>query len=122
MRRDALGMLEDIREAAGFIAADTSALTAQDFARDRRARQLVERNFEIIGEAVNRLSRHAPAVAERITAHRQIVNLRNALIHGYDVIDHPTLWQTVQTSLPVLLAEVEALIAEGAGGPQCADE
>lgn len=113
MRPDTLGTLEEIREAAGFIAADTAGMTAQEFAADRRTRQLVERNFEIIGEAVSRLSRHAPAVVERISAYRQIVGLRNALIHGYDVIDYPTLWRIVQDSLPVLVAEIERLIAEG---------
>ena len=115
MLRDTLGMLEDIHEAAGFIAADTAGMTAQSFEQDRRTRQLVERNFEIIGEAVNRLSRHAPSVVDRMTAYQHIVSLRNALIHGYDVIDHPTLWQTVQESLPVLRAEIEALINEPTG-------
>jgi uncharacterized protein with HEPN domain len=51
MRRDTLGMLEEIREAVGLIVADTAGMTAQAFADDRRTRQLVERNFEIIGEA-----------------------------------------------------------------------
>jgi uncharacterized protein with HEPN domain len=115
MRRDTAGALEEILEAAGFIAADTAGMTAKEFADDRRTRQLVERNFEIIGEAVNRLIRHAPAVVNRITAYRQIVGLRNALIHGYDLIDYPTLWRTVQDSLPVLVAEIEGLIDEGAG-------
>jgi len=91
MRRDVLGLLDDIREAARFIADDTKSMTFDAFARDRRARQLVERNFEIVGEAVLRLHRQAPAVAARITASRRIVDFRNALIHGYDVIDDATV-------------------------------
>ncbi len=110
MRRDTLGLLEDIRDAAQFIAEDTIGMTFDVFEGDRRTRQLVERNFEIIGEAVNRLHRHAPAVAEQISAHRQIVDFRNALINGYDVIDYPTVWRAVQESLPVLRAEVERLL------------
>ena len=87
-------------------------MTFDSFEGDRRTRQLVERNFEIIGEAVNRLQRHAPDVAERISASQRIVGFRNALIHGYDVIDYPTVWRTVQESLPVLRTEVEQLLRE----------
>ena len=93
MRRDLLGLLRDIHAAAQFIVDDTTGMTFDAFAADRRTRQLVERNFEIIGEAINRLRRHDPAVASRISGYNQIVSLRNALIHGYDVIDSSTLWK-----------------------------
>ena len=96
MRPDTLGLLEDIRDAARFIAEDTVGMTYDAFELDRRTRQLVERNFEIIGEAVNRLRRHAPAVAERISAYGQIIGLRNALIHGCDAIGYPTGWNLVE--------------------------
>ena len=121
MRRDTLGLLEDIRNAARFIAEDTAGITLDAFEGDRRTRQLVERNFEIIGEAVNRLRRHDPAIAAHISAHEQIVAFRNVLIHGYDVIDYPTVWRTVQESLPVLRAEVERVLREVEDiGPQAA--
>ena len=115
MRRETLGVLEDIRDSARFITEDTAGMSFESFLEDRRARQLVERNFEIIGEAVNRLRRHDPAVVERISAHGKIVGLRNALIHGYDVIDYPPVWLTVQESLPVLPAEVAQLLREAKG-------
>ena len=60
MPPDIIGTLEDILEAAGYIEVDTAGLTMEAFEEDRRTRQAVERNFEIIGEAVNRLRRHAP--------------------------------------------------------------
>jgi len=122
MRRDVVGLLEDIREAAGFIAEDTAGLSFEAFEQDRRVRQLVERNFEIIGEAVNRLRRHEPELVERISAYRQIIGFRNALIHGYDVIDYPTVWRAVQESLPVLRAEVDALLGEEVSGPSGAGQ
>ncbi len=112
MRRETLGLLEDIRDAAKFIVDDTAGVTFDGFIGDRRTRQLVERNFEIIGEAVNRLRRHDPTIVERISAYRQVVAFRNVLIHGYDVIDYPTVWLAVQDSLPVLRAEVEQLLRE----------
>jgi uncharacterized protein with HEPN domain len=74
--------------------------------------QLVERNFEIIGEAVSRIRRRDPDTVERISAYNQIVGLRNALIHGYDTVNYSTIWQTIQESLPVLQTEVEQLFME----------
>ncbi len=69
----------------------------------------------IIGEAVNRLRRHAPEVVEQISAANKIVGLRNVLIHGYDRIDNAALWFAVQESLPLLRAEVDALLRDAEG-------
>lgn len=112
MPPDIVGTLEQILEAAGFIEVDTAGMSFDEFSQDRRSRQAVERNFEIIGEAVNRLRRHAPEIAERISASQQIVGFRNQLIHGYDRIEFDTVWHAVQSTLPVLRAEVEALLRE----------
>ena len=117
MPPDTLGVLEDIRDAAHYIVDDTAGMAFAEFERDRRARQLVERNFEIIGEAVNRLRRHAPLIAEQITAHGKIVAFRNALIHGYDTIDYQAVWRAVQDALPILRAEVEQLLGEAGEDP-----
>lgn len=114
MQPDIVGTLEQIHEAAGYIEADTAGMTFEAFEADRRTRQLVERNFEIIGEAVNRLRRHAPEVVEQISASNKVVGLRSVLIHGYDRVDYAALWITVQASLPVLRAEVETLLSEAA--------
>jgi uncharacterized protein with HEPN domain len=81
----------------------------QDYKRDRLLRQAIERNFEIIGEAMSRLAHHDPEVAGRISKHRRIIDFRNVLIHGYDLIDHRIVWSTISEELPVLLAEVQAL-------------
>jgi uncharacterized protein with HEPN domain len=50
-------------------------------------RQAVERNFEIIGEAVGRLAKLDPDTSSRIGQYAQIIAFRNLLIHGYDLID-----------------------------------
>ena len=67
--------LEQIHEAAGYIEVDTAGLTFDAFMADRRTRQVVERNFEIIiGEAVNRLRRHAPdfGADQRLQSDRRV--------------------------------------------------
>ena len=102
----------DIRNAARFIAEDTTGHTFESFRGDRRVRPVVERNFEIIGEALRRLSREDPDVLTRITDYRRIIDVRNALIHGYDAINYPTVWSIIEEWLPVLLAEVEQLLRE----------
>lgn len=112
MPPDVPGTLEQIHEAAGYIEVDTAGMTFEAFEADRRTRQLVERNFEIIGEAVKRLRRHAPEVVEQISACNKIVGLRNVLIHGYDQVDYAAPWFAVRESLPVLRAEVETLLRE----------
>lgn len=107
-------LLEDIRDAAAFIREVARGKTLDDYRRERLLRQAIERNFEIIGEAVNRLAQHDPDTAGRITKHRRIVDFRNVLTHGYDLIDHRIVWSTIEEEVPVLLAEVEALL----GGPR----
>lgn len=112
MQPDVIGSLEDILEAIAFIEEDTSGLTRDEFLADRRARNLVERHFTVIGEAVTRLQRHAPDTAGRITGARQIVDFRNVVVHGYDVIDYRRVWNIVDRMLPVLQSEVERILAE----------
>ena len=73
-------------------------------------RQAIERNLEIIGEAIERIARLDPATASRISEHRQIVAFRNRLIHGYDLLDDDLVWSTVKSEVPVLLSEVEELL------------
>jgi uncharacterized protein with HEPN domain len=73
----------------------------------------VEREFEIIGEALNRLDRLAPATAAQITSLRRIVDFRNRIIHGYDSVDDIIVWRTTQQHLPVLKSEVDTLLREG---------
>ncbi len=104
-------LLEDIRDAASFVMGAAQGRTVDDYRSDRLLRQAVERNFEIIGEAVNRLAKLDPDSAARISKHRQIIAFRHVLIHGYDLIDHRIAWSTIAEELPVLLAEVERLLA-----------
>jgi uncharacterized protein with HEPN domain len=103
-------LLEDIRDAAAFIREATRGKTVGDYRRERLLRQAIERNFEIIGEAVNRLVQHDPATAARISKYRQIVDFRNVLTHGYDLVDHRVVWSAIDEEVPVLLAEVEGLL------------
>ena len=67
----------------------------------------IERQFEIIGEALNRLSRFDGGTASKITHCKRIISFRNILIHVYDLVDHNVVWDVVQKDLPTLFSEVE---------------
>lgn len=103
--------LNDVRDAADFILQQTRGLSANAYKADRLLRQAIERNFEIIGEAINRIRQGDPAVASQITDADRIVAFRNVLIHGYHLIDDDEVWRVIVNSLPILLREVEALLA-----------
>lgn len=73
-------------------------------------RSAVERQFEIVGEALNRLSRVDPETAALVPDLPRIVAFRNVLAHGYAVIDDALVWQVATRRLPDLRAVLERLI------------
>ena len=75
---------------------------------DKMLRRAVEREFEIIGEAMNRIDRLDSSI--NISSKYQIINMRNRVIHGYDKIDNEIIWGTIVRHLPKLKQEVEALL------------
>jgi len=88
----------------------TSAKTLSIYVSDRLVRQAVERNFEIIGEAINRLEKLDTALAERVGEVPRIVAFRNIIAHGYDVVDHQIVWYVIQQEVAPLLSRVETLL------------
>lgn len=108
-------LLEDMRRAAELINKFVAGKTLADYETDSMLRAAVERQFEIIGEALNRLIKTDPSIAARITGTPRIIAFRNILIHGYDLVDCEIVWDVIETHLPVLSKEVEALLAEEDG-------
>lgn len=86
--------------------------TFGDYEADRQFRRAVEREFEIIGEALSRLARVDAATADRIAELPRIVGFRNRIIHGYDTVDDATVWGVLEGHLPALLQHVESLLRE----------
>jgi len=70
----------------------------------------VERQLTIIGEALNRAKQVDPELVAQITDADGIIGLRNQLIHNYPHIDAERIWRIVEEDLPLLLAEVRALL------------
>ncbi len=78
------------------------------FEKDLKTRYAVERNIEIIGEAMNRILKTNPDF--EISNSRRIVDVRNRFIHGYDSLSIDILWGIITHHLPVLEKEVKELL------------
>lgn len=112
MKQKSPKWLEDIRASSAFILQASAAKTLQEYQSDPLLRAAIERHFEIIGEAMNRLARYDPEVAFRIGDYPRIISFRNVLIHGYDLIDHAQVWKVVREQVPVLLKQAESILQE----------
>ena len=102
--------LEDILIAIGEIDIffETLPKRYDVFVNSLLLRRGVERNIEIIGEAMNRILKTDSAIL--ITNARKIVDARNCVIHGYDTLTADILWSIVMNHLPLLKNEVEELL------------
>jgi len=78
------------------------------FVNNLLLRRGIERNIEIIGEAMNRILKADSTIS--ITNSRKIVDTRNYIIHGYDTLTVDILWSIVINHLPILKNEVEELL------------
>jgi uncharacterized protein with HEPN domain len=100
----------DIAESCDLIAQFTAGKTLADYQSDPLLRSGVERQFEIIGEALSQAIRHDPTVAELISNTSRIISFRNRLIHGYATVADTVVWGVLETNLPVLTREVKAFL------------
>lgn len=112
MRLEVRKLLEDVRQASNLILDFTCGKALADYESDVLLRSAVERQFEIIGEAVTRLSRLDPETADRLAGRKRIIAFRNVLIHGYDVVEDVVVWDVVEQDLPILKSEVDELLKE----------
>jgi uncharacterized protein with HEPN domain len=80
------------------------------FQGDLKTKRAVERNIEIIGEAVNRIVKFDAQV--QINHARKIIDTRNRIIHGYDAVSEEILWGIINRNLPELELEIKTLLEE----------
>ena len=104
--------LNDIDQACDLILTATAGHTLGEFESNRLLRSAVERNFEIIGEALGRLRKNDPAIAGRVPQCSAIISFRNLLIHGYDFIDNSRVWQIIESDVPQLRTQISMLLQE----------
>jgi len=87
--------------------------TPKEFSKyqnDLRTKRAVERNIEIIGEALSRILKRDETIV--ISNSRKIVDTRNRIIHGYDSVSDDVIWGIVIRHLPILQTEIQILLGE----------
>lgn len=109
MPPDARKYLWDALRAVSAFAQDK---TFGDYQNDVLLRSAVERQFEIVGEALAQLAKTDAALAARVADLPRIVAFRNILIHGYADVDHSLVWQVLTEKLPDLEITLRSLLAE----------
>jgi uncharacterized protein with HEPN domain len=78
-----------------------------DFQKNIISVRAVERDLTIIGEAINKIVQLKPDIS--ISGVKQIVGLRNLIVHAYDSIEPSVLWRILLKDIPVLKEEIEEL-------------
>lgn len=116
MRPESAALLWDALDAARSIRQFLDGVSREAYAADLMRRRAVEREFEIVGEALGKLRRIDPEVAARVPGLKDAVGLRNVLIHGYAEIIDERVYDTATGDLPLLVEALAALMAE-AGEP-----
>ncbi|WP_434438519.1 HepT-like ribonuclease domain-containing protein [Lentzea sp. E54] len=111
MRRDPRTYLWDALRAAELLAEFSSGKSSTDYLGDAMLRSAVERQFEIIGEALNNLAKVSPDLAAAIPDLPRIVAFRNILIHGYASVDDALVWQVLTEKRPQLEERLHQLLA-----------
>lgn len=75
---------------------------------NKMLRRAIEREFEIIGEAINQIDKLDSSI--KISSKKQIISMRNRVIHSYDKIDNEIIWGTIIRHLPTLKIEINDLL------------
>jgi uncharacterized protein with HEPN domain len=92
------------------VAQFTAGMDYDAYAADAMVRAAVERQFEIIGEALGQLAKVDPETAGQVGDHRRVIAFRNILVHGYAGVDDRLVWDMVVTRLTDLRRDVDRLL------------
>ena len=112
MRIESKKYLYDIVHAAELAVGFVAGKSFTDYEADPMLRSAVERQLEIVGEALAQLAKTDPTVASEIREYQRIIAFRNILIHGYAEIDHRIVWNVLELKLPVVLRQARSLLDE----------
>ena len=100
--------LFDILESVQSIETFIKGIDFFQYQNNKMARRAVERELEIIGEAMNALLKIKADI--EITSAKRIIGMRNRVIHGYDKIDDGVIWGTIKKHLPILKKEIKGIL------------
>ena len=107
MRRDILKWLHDALEACRAIQEFSCGHTLESYETNDMIRSAIERKFEIVAEALNKVRKEDPSFCERLPEVVNIIGMRNHITHGYDTVSHVVVWDAVQFHVPHLIRVLE---------------
>jgi len=110
--RDVRVSLWDAIEAGERIVEFLGSRTLEGYRRDSLLKSAVERKLEVVGEALNRAVQADASLELRVPQLRVVIGLRNAIAHGYDVVDDETVYRNATVDLPRLLATLRVVWEE----------
>ena len=106
MNPRSLKRLEDAGDACTRIQSFLKGISLETFVNSELLRSAVERQLEIIGEALGIATKEDDSILEIVPDIPRIVGLRNRLIHGYDSVDPELIWDVVKTKIPPLTLQL----------------
>ena len=87
-----------------------SSLNFNEYKQNLLFKRAIERELEIIGEAMNRIIKKDTDFINKIEEAKSIISLRNYIIHAYDSVSDENIWAIIQNHLPKLKQQVEELL------------
>ena len=101
--------LLDAAEACRSIIEFVEDKSISDYKQDKLLRSAVERQFEILGEALNTLDDLAPRYRWEYPEIGNIIGMRNRIIHGYDTVDDDIVWDAIKNHIPGVMDWLEGM-------------
>ena len=113
MRIESKKYLYDIVHASALALEFVRGKSFANYESDAMLRSAVERQLEIVGEALAQLARIDPETASQMSEYRRIIAFRNILIHGYANIDNRIVWNVLELKLPIIHREADVSLHDG---------
>ena len=104
--------LYDILSSCEFLLEFTRNKTVDNYIAERAFRSAVERELQIVGEALLQLDKVSPAIARQIPDYMNIIGFRHILVHGYDSLNPATVWNVIETKLESLETKIKSLLGK----------
>jgi uncharacterized protein with HEPN domain len=117
MQRDARCYLWDALKAADVVQTFLRGKTYEAFVEDDLVRSAVERQLEIIGEALSQLAEVDPQMASNVAELRRVIAFRIIPVQGYAAIDYDTVWRLIRDKLPELQTNLTRLLRAAYSSP-----
>ncbi|HNW13013.1 MAG TPA: DUF86 domain-containing protein [Candidatus Rifleibacterium sp.] len=103
--------LHDAVSACSLIIKFSEGISLQEYQENLMIKSAIERQFEILGEALNRIKKIDPELLNEVSNWQRIISFRNIIVHAYDVIDDEIVFLVSKDQIPLLLENLTKIIS-----------